>query len=199
MITKNDLQKWYVKDKKSLQQIATAQKCSLNKIQYWMKKYGLRSRSRSDALYARYNPNGDPFRVKKTFNKNDFFLLGLGLGLWWGEGSKMHKGTIRLGNTDPSLIKKFILFLTDIFGVDKNKIRFGLQIFSDMEPAVAKKFWIKSLDVTDDQFFPKIVVNKSIKLGTYHRKIQHGVLTVYCSNIKLRQALDSLFEKYAAR
>lgn len=197
MIPKEDLLRVYEKEGKSMQEIAYFYRCSLNRVQYWLRKHEIKIRSRSEALYLKNNPYGDPFALKQLSSKQDFLLLGLGLGLWWGEGSKLHKGTIRLGNTDPELIKTFVSFLIQILGVRKNKIRFGLQIFSDIDPVVAKKFWIDKLCISEEQMLPSVVVTHSGKSGTYKRKVQYGVLTVYCSNVKLRQLLDELMQKYA--
>ncbi len=181
-----------------MQEIADLYHCSLNRVQYWIGKHKIQVRSRSEALYIKNNPNGDPFAMKQSFSKKDLVLLGLGLGLWWGEGSKLHQGTVRLGNTDPRLIKKFVLFLTEILGVEKNRIRFGLQVFSDMDTLVVKKFWIDSLNISEEQMLPTVVVTQSGKIGTYRKKSRYGVLTVYCSNIKLRKLLDELMEKYTS-
>jgi hypothetical protein len=38
-------------------------------------------------------------------------LFGMGLGLYWGEGTKRGKGGMRITNTDAKMIKKFIEFL----------------------------------------------------------------------------------------
>lgn len=199
MIKKEILVQLYRGQKSSMQDVASQLHCSLHQVQYWLKKYKIKARSRSEALYQKYNPNGDPFKMKESLNKDDMFLLGMGLGLWWGEGSKLHHGTIRLGNTDPRLIKMFVNFLVHICGVKPEKVRYGLQIFSDLDPKLAKQFWIENLDIHPDQFFPKIVVTASGKLGTYRKKSPYGVLTVYCANIKLRKNLDGLMEKYAFR
>lgn len=196
MIEKGKLFELYRNQGKSMQDIAKIHRCSLNQVQYWLRKYKIRIRSRSEALYLKNNPEGDPFSLKQSLNKRETILLGLGLGLWWGEGSKLHRGTIRLGNTDPFLIKNFVRFLTEILGVRKEKIRFGLQIFSDLNPHIAKKFWLDMLNISEQQMLPSVVVTQSGKIGTYRKKSQYGVLTVYCSNVKLRQLLDDLMQKY---
>jgi hypothetical protein len=197
MIERKKLLRLYESEGKSMQETAKILGCSLHSVQYWLQKYKIKSRSRSEALYLKYNPSGDPFKLKAQFNRKDLILLGFGLGLWWGEGSKLHHGTIRLGNTDVRLIKKFVSFLVEICGVSPLKIRYGLQLFTDINPIEAKRYWMDNLQMLPEQFFPKIVVTPSGKLGTYRKKSLYGVLTVYCANIKLRKILDQLMEKYA--
>lgn len=196
MLTKALLERLYVRDRKSLQEISDRFGCSVNRVHYWLKKYEVPVRSRSEALYVKYNPAGDPFALKKKMTRSDLVLLGLGLGLWWGEGHKRHQKAVRLGNTDPRLVKAFIGFLTVICGVKKEKLRFGLQIFSDMEPRRVKRWWLKHLGVRSDRFLPKTVVTPSRGAGTYREKTKYGVLTVYCFNVKLRKALDFLLERH---
>lgn len=197
MLDKKLLYGFYYDEGKSLKEIAVQTGCSLHQVQYWMVKHGFKSRNRSQALYLKHNPDGDPFNVKSKFTRSELVLLGIGLGLWWGEGSKKHHGTIRLGNSDPKLIKKFCEFLEVICGVKKGKIRFGLQVFSDMKPGEAKKYWIGFLGVNESQFHPKVVITKARGKGSYREKTKFGVLTLHCANIKLREIFDKMMREYA--
>ena len=199
MINEKKLRKMYLVQGFSMQTIADKVGCSLHCVQYWMQKYGINVRTRSEAGYLQNNPGGDPFRLKSRFTRNDLVLLGVGLGIWWGEGNKRHKGAIRVGNSDPKLIKAFIDFLREICGVKKSKLLFGLQVFSDINSVAAKKYWVKELGVSGDQFLPKIVVTPKRGPGTYKHRSKYGVLTIYCINIKLRRVMDVLMEKYAFR
>lgn len=191
MISKNKLEKLYTKDGTSMKEIATLLGCSVNKVVYWMDKYQIKRRSISDAIYTKHNPNGDPFKVVQIDTKKKAELYGLGIGLYWGEGNKANKHSVRLGNTDPELIKTFIQFLNELFSVPKNKMKFGLQIFSDTDPQTALNFWTKKLDVKPSQFY-KITVTISGALGTYRKKSPYGVVTLYYHNKKLRDILVGL-------
>lgn len=145
-------------------------------------------------MYQKYNPNGDPFKIKEARTLKDTKLLGLGLGLYWGEGNKKNKNSIRLGNTNPLIIKKFIEFLIDILGIHEHKLRFGLQIFSDMSAKDTLKFWLKELNefgIIRNQFF-KITVTPSRSIGNYREKSKYGVLTVHFCNTKLKNLIDSM-------
>ena len=120
--------------------------------------------------------------------------MGLGAGLYWGEGTKAKKGSVRLGNTDPQLILKFIEFLTEICGVEKNRLIFWLQILSDIFETEALDFWAKKLKINKNQF-NKITVTKARSLGTYTRKSRYGVLSVYFHNTKLRNILVDMLPR----
>jgi len=191
VIKKSDLLNFYIKESKSMEDISKILDCSLNKVKYWMVKYGIKRRSISEAVYLKNNPDGDPFKFKKPSNLKEAELFGVGIGLYWGEGTKASKDSVRLGNTDPKLIKKFIEFLIKFFGIEKEDLRFGLQIFTDTNVESVLSFWIKELKVGRSQFYkPTVTISGSI--GSYKKRSEFGVLQVLYHNKKLR---DLLFNK----
>ena len=193
MIKKEILEDLYLNKNFSMKEISTKLGFSTNKISYWMKFHGIKRRSISEGVYVKNNPKGDPFLFSKPKIENSSFLFGLGLGLYWGEGTKANKYSVRLGNTDPKLILWFIKFLKEFFSIDKEDLRFGLQVFSNMPEDKVLDFWVKELKVSKEQFM-KVVVTDKRGVGTYTRKIEHGVLTVYFHNIKMRNLLINEIE-----
>ena len=192
--SRGQLELQYLRNKKSAFEISRVFNCSEHKINYWIRKYGIQKRSISDAMYARHNPKGDPFKVKEAKTLKDAKLHGLGLGLYWGEGNKKNKNAVRLGNTNPRLIKKFIEFLVKVLGVDVKRLKFGLQIFSDMSESNILKYWLGELSkfkISRRQFF-KVTVTPSRSIGNYREKSKYGVLTVNFCNTKLKKILDNM-------
>jgi len=188
------LKKLYLEERRSVAYIAKKFSCSQSRVNHWIAKYKIKKRSISDAIYISHNGLVDPFKLKSFKRSEISFLLGLGVGLYWGEGNKANKLSIKLGNTDPDLILCFIKFLKAIYGIEESKLKFGLQIFSDVSPNDALKFWIKKLKVNPNQF-QKPVVSKIRGEGIYKVKSQYGVLTVYFNNKKLRNILMNEIEK----
>jgi len=185
------LRRLYEDKRKSVQEIADIFGCSPHKISYWIKKYNILTRSHSEATYAKRNPHGDPFSFRLPVSTKEGQLFGLGLGLYWGEGNKANKNSIRLGNTDPAIIRSFIQFLFIFFNIKMMDLKFGLQIFSDIDPELALDFWVKQLNILRSQI-NKPVVTRSGAVGTYRKKNQTGVLTVMYHNKKARDLLISL-------
>lgn len=194
MITKTELENLYLVKKHSSAEIGKLLDYSERKIVYWLKKYGIPKRSVSEAIYLKHNPKGDPFKIREPKDIKEAVLFGLGLGLYWGEGTKSNKSSVRLGNTDPELVRTFVKFLIKTYGIRKEKLKFGLQIFSDMEPYEALTFWQKKLRASPSQF-QKVIVTPARSLGTYRYKTKHGVLTVYYNNTKLRNLLIKAIEE----
>lgn len=190
-LQKADLERLYMKEKKSMKEIAIIMHCSTNKIQYWLNKHQIPRRSISDAIYHWHNPKGDPFIFDPPKSVKDWKLFGIGIGLYWGEGTKADRVTVRLGNTDPALLDVFLRFLIRFFNIKKEDCRFGLQIFTDVDPHNALDFWTKRLKIRKRQFF-KVTITPSGSIGTYRKKSQYGVLTIYYNNKKLRDLLIDL-------
>ena len=188
------IKKLYVSSRMSSAEIAKIFNCSERAVNYWLTRYEVKKRSISEAVYLKNNPNGDPFKIRTIKTVQDAKLLGLGLGLYWGEGNKKSKNSVRLGNTDPKLIKNFLEFLMRICGIDKKKLRFGLQVFSDMNTDQTLRFWLKELrgyGINRNQFF-KVTVTPSRSLGTYKEKSKFGVMTVHFCNTKLKNLIDKM-------
>lgn len=196
MLEKSILLKMYKKEGKSMQDIADHLQYSLHKVAYWMEKHKIKVRSHSEATYLKRNPNGDPFKFRKPKNMKEAWLYGLGIGLYWGEGTKANNQAIRLGNTDPLLIKYFIDFLATFFGIQKRDLKFGLQIFTDINPNKALDFWVKTLRMDKSQF-QKPIVTISGSVGTYRKKSKYGVLTIHYNNVKARRLLGKVMATLA--
>lgn len=174
-----------------MQEIADILGCSVHKVAYWMDGHNISRRSKSEAMYRNHNPNGDPFKFTTPKTLKDAELFGLGKGLYWGEGNKANKNSVRLGNTDPLLIKVFRKFLTRFFGIDQLDMKFGLQIFTDIDTNKAMRFWQKELGIRRSQFMkPTITISGSI--GNYRHKSKYGVVTLYYHNKKLRDLLVNM-------
>lgn len=193
-LDKSLLQNLYTTQTLSSKQIAGRLGCSATKIDYWLNKYEIPKRTISTAIYAQKNPDGDPFIFNNPKIDKTSFLFGLGLGLYWGEGTKSNKSSVRLGNSDPRLIKAFIKFLNEIYFIDKSKLRFGLQIFTDLSSEKVLSFWQRKLGVSRKQFY-KVLITPSGSLGTYRKKAEWGVVTVYFNNTKLRDLICGAIEK----
>ncbi|MBI5421267.1 MAG: helix-turn-helix domain-containing protein [Parcubacteria group bacterium] len=191
MINKEKLFELYTHEGKSMQEIAILLGCSVHTVVYWMQKYDIKRRSISEAVYRKCNPGGDPFEFVFPTNQEEAQLFGLGIGLYWGEGTKANESSVRLANTNPELIKKFIEFLITFFNIKKGDLRFGLQIFTDIDPKKAMDFWIKKLTINRDQFY-KTIITKSGSLGTYRKKSEYGVISVMYHNTKMRNVLVGL-------
>lgn len=190
MLDKTSLRQLYDKGL-SMNDIAQKFDVSLHMVSYWMDKHNLKRRSISDAIYKKLNPYGDPFNFKTYPIQYEQFLLGLGLGIFWGEGTKLSQNGVRVCNTDPFLIFYFRDFLERICGVKRNKIKYHLQLFGDVDKQATIQFWCDFLSIKPDDL-GKVTVVKLRGRGTYRRKNKFGVLQIACYNRNLKVIIDNL-------
>ncbi len=193
MISRTLLLDIYQRRKLSVSTIAKMLDCSQSKVNYWLDKHSIKKRTISEAIYSYKNPHGDPFLFKKISTKEEWFLLGLGIGLFWGEGTKSDKNAIRLGNSDPHLVKWFLIYLEKVYGVSRSQCKFGLQVFETDDCKKIMTFWGHVLGVPRKNFYSPIIKKKTAK-GSYNRFVEHGVLTVYFNNTKLRNTFLAQLE-----
>lgn len=173
----------------SMMDIAKKLSISQHKVVYWMDKYRINRRSWSEAAYLKANPNGDPFSIDDSIIKEYFdtsqFLLGLGLGIYWGEGTKVNKNRVAVANSDPAVLLAFRSFLLTICNLEVRKILYSIVCFNDADPNLAAKHWSDQLSVPVERF-GKIVQIFPQGKGTYRKKSSFGVCTMTVGNFKLK-------------
>jgi hypothetical protein len=155
-----------------------------------MKKFDIPRRSWSEATYLKRNPDGDPFCIKKVETPEDLKLFHLGIALYLGEGDKKTKNVVRLGNTDVKILKIFLLFLKDICGAKREKIKAELNIFDDVDLDSAIHFWTRNLKLDKQQIRTLFIRKaKDRKQGTHKRISKRGTLTILVDNGKLKRII----------
>ncbi|MFA5877977.1 MAG: hypothetical protein WC845_01275 [Candidatus Staskawiczbacteria bacterium] len=187
------LKNLYTTQGKSAQEISRMIGCSEHGINYWLRVYRIKKRTISEAIYLKNNPNGDPFRIKKDLTTDEQNLLGLGLGLYWGEGNKKSKTAVRLGNSDPKLIRTFREFLVKICNVKDEKIKYNLLLFNDADERSAINFWGKELGYSSNRI-GSVTSLKPRGKGNYKKKSMTGVLMIEFNNIKLKKEVDAMLD-----
>ena len=199
MLEKKELVALYIGKRLSASEIAKRLRCSEHKVNYWLSKNRIIKRSISDAVYQKWNPSGDPFSTVKPKSITEAIHYGIGLGLYWGEGTKANKTSVRLGNSNPALIRRFVDFLVFFYEIDRQRLRFGLQIFGDMNEKDALRYWMNVLQVSRKQFYPKIIVTPYRGIGNYRQKTKYSLLTLFFNNRKLRDIICRALDEESMR
>ena len=198
MLAKETLTEFYCNQKMSMAEVAKYLGVPYKTVVYWMSKHGIPRRTRSEAIYIKQNPKGDPFKIKELKTKEDFELFTLGVGLYIGEGSKT-KDSVALANSDSRIIKAFLKFLRELCGVDEAKIKTELNIFDDVDLEAAIDYWMEVTQIPKSRF-GKPIVRKS-RGGTYKNKSKYGTLTINVCNTKLLAKIlswcDEMLERHA--
>lgn len=118
-----------------------------------------------------------------ALNRRDLFMVGL--GLYWGEGYK--KGSQELGftNSDPLMLRVYILWLEQTYDISRHDLILRVSI-NDQHSARSEdveRYWSQILHVPRSQFTKtsfirsaskKRYVNETVHFGTLRIKVRKG-------------------------
>jgi hypothetical protein len=112
-------------------------------------------------------------------------LFVAGVMLYWGEGDKASKNGFRVSNSDPELIKLYLLFLRRICGAELARIRASLILYPDLDQKTCENYWSKKIGLSLDNFTKSIY----IKGRRPTKKLQYGVCTISFSSRFLKEKM----------
>lgn len=93
-------------------------------------------------------------------------LIALGM-MYWCEGAKNNNRVVFV-NSDPQLVKAFIVMLSEVFIISKEKIRVCIHLHDYHEEKETLQFWSSTLGIPLSQF------TKSFKKESSHVNIRDG-------------------------
>lgn len=134
----------------------------------------------------------------KDINKRELFMLGL--GLYWGEGSKQSSlsPTERLmfTNSDHEMVKVFLSWLENCLNVkiSPETIRLTLYLHKGAPESTIKKFWEDCLGVGEEYFNKSVVKNIPFDKDRYNH--YRGVIRI---TMKKSTNINRLISEYIKR
>ena len=111
-------------------------------------------------------------------SKGELFYLGL--GIYWGEGTKAENTALAVTNSDYRIIQIMIRWFTECFGVLMNDLSPRVFISNTHEDREEKifEFWVEKLGIPREQFKKMIFLEKGKKIYE-NREVYYGVLTLH--------------------
>jgi hypothetical protein len=107
---------------------------------------------------------------------NPLFIAGI--MVYWGEGDKATKHTVRLTNTDPEMMRLFLLFLTKVCGIQTEKIGAHVLIYPDLEAQMCLRYWSEKSGLPQENFTKCVTIQGRHKT----KRLGYGVGDMYvCS------------------
>ena len=123
-------------------------------------------------------------------SKRELFIAGF--FLYWAEGSKTTTATVSLSNTDPAMLKFYIQWLS-LLGVEKEKLKIHLHLYSDMNIKKSLAFWSEELKISISQFRKPYIKNSKETDITRKGRFGYGTCNVIYENAPLwREVLMSI-------
>jgi len=131
----------------------------------------------------------DFYQIQKKYilplNKRELYLAGL--FLYWGEGTKTRSSGLSISNTDPSVIKFFLFWLTKSLSVPKRKLKIELHLYKDMNIDKEIKFWSDILKISPKQFYKPYIKKSLIESINHKGGFGHGTCNMRVSNARLSE------------
>jgi len=119
-------------------------------------------------------------------------LLIIGVALYWGEGYKKLKvikgkertsHAISFTNTDPEMIKLFILFLEKVMEIPKSKMRASLRLFKDNNEEETLVYWCSVTGLSKESFQkPIYVISRSSQGKRPYNRLPYGTIQILVSD-----------------
>jgi len=175
-VSKSTLSGWLHDKPLSEKRIRELRDFSAQRIEKYSNTMRLKRELRLDTVYKKVSKD-----IGKL-SKRDLFLAGL--FLYWGEGTKMKKGSVELTNTNPAMLKLFISWL-ELLGIKRKNLRVKLHLYSDMNIKESITFWSKELKIPLSQFRKSYIKENSSKTITYKNGFGKGTCCVILDNMDL--------------
>ncbi len=185
----------YSKKELSAKQIADSLHISENTVHYHLKKLGVQKRSISEAIRSinitKFGKK--PFIVKEALSSKEEKLKIVGAMLYWGEGAKTGN-SVKFANSDPEMIKTFLLFLRTICGVSESRLKILIHLYPDHEQKNIEAFWKKLTNIPSKNFNRSFIHHG--KVGTYKNKSKYGTACINYSDSRLLKQILAWIEEY---
>lgn len=119
-------------------------------------------------------------------SKKEIYLAGL--FLYWGEGAKTLHGQVDISNTDPSVLKFVLYWMTIALGIPKEKVRVNLHLYKDMNINETIEFWSRELGISKDQFIKPYIKNSN-RSDLDQKGFGHGTCHLVVNNTVIKEKI----------
>lgn len=128
---------------------------------------------------------------------SDPLFLELALAfLYLGEGAKKAVET-SIGNSEPLLLKFFIVAVRKLYDIDPSKIRCELHLRADQKPSKLQRYWAKELALPLSCFTTVTLDQRTAGTKTYPS--YHGVCAVRVYDVSIQRKLLALSRLFCGK
>lgn len=194
------------KQNKSYSQIKIELGVAKSTLSTWLNKYPLpkwaisKLRDRNEIRIEKYRQT---MAKKREAKLNEIYqqekrnickistreIMFAGLALYWGEGTKTGHSKIAITNTDPAVLKYFILWLKLIYKINKKYLRVSLHLYNDMEIEKETKHWSQILNISTKQFNKPYIKTTNLSRINHKGSFGHGTCIIIYYSVELKQKI----------
>lgn len=110
----------------------------------------------------------------KHYKNNPLFIAGL--MLYVSEGDNTHPHLTRIANAKPDIHRIFIKFAYEYLGVTREKLRFWILLYPDLNPQKCSQHWSKKLKIPVLQFHKYQVIEGRSTKRTLHFGVGNTII-----------------------
>ena len=114
--------------------------------------------------------------------------------LYWCEGGKGYKESVRFVNSDPILISAFLTVFRKSFEINERKLRVLMHLHGYHDEEKQRKFWSNLTEIPENQFlktFHKPHTSKRIK------KDYPGCVAIHYNDFKIAREIRTLYKVFS--
>lgn len=116
--------------------------------------------------------------------------------MFWCEGAKDTTNGMRFINSDPVMIRSFLLLFRNSFSVDESKFRAIIHLHDYHDPADQLKFWSNVTSIPENQFYKPYIKPHT---GKRKRAGYPGCISVRYADRNLGKLLQMLYTEFGSK
>lgn len=121
-------------------------------------------------------------------------LKMIGIILYLGEGGKTERGSARLSNSDPLVIKMMMKFFREVCNVSESRFRGNIHTFTHADVDKTEKYWSKITGIPRKQFQKTYIKPSSASLQKRYT-LPYGTFSINISDTRLFLTIMGWIEK----
>lgn len=199
----------------SIKQIAKTLRVSPGSVSIWTRDVELTEQQLKD-LRVRGSGFGRPAAAKAWSAKNRNKRIGyqqhgredakqgnlihaMNCMLYWGEGAKRNnRNTVKITNGDSSLLKMFVCFIKQFFGIGESSIRIDIRYYPNngFSAKEVENHWKSQLEMNDGKYKISESNDSRSKLKDIG-KLPYGICQISICNTEIVQRIFGAIKEYA--
>ena len=180
-VSKGSLSSWLKDHPLSRERIKQLRDWNEQRIEKFRRTMKEKRQKRLDLVYKEQK------KFLLPIKNRELFLIGL--GLYWGEGSKYRMDNISLSNTNPDIIKFYTHWLIDCLGISKEKMRISLHLYKDMDSKKEISYWSNALKIPKSNFCKPYIKKTSSEFINHKGTFGHGTCNLRIGNSRLSERI----------
>lgn len=144
--------------------------------------YGKLRSQKAAAIREKYKQKG--IKEIKKISKKELKLIGS--ALYWAEGGKKNRNSLRFSNSDPLMIEVIMKFFREVCNIPNEKIKARIHIYPQINPKIATNYWKKVTNLPRINFQKhQIQISQASKRKRPRNTLPYGTLHLTVNNTEM--------------